>query len=74
MVLATTRWEPKLDTQEAILADLTVAFDVGDPDLIAAAISDVARARGVAMPPTPSLREALEALRASGVELAARVA
>ncbi len=36
-----------LETEEDIVAYLEAAFDDGDPRLIAAALGDVARAKGV---------------------------
>lgn len=48
MALETTRWDvvDHLDSEEMILAYLEAVFEDGDPDLIAAALNDVARARG----------------------------
>ncbi|MCY3914359.1 MAG: putative addiction module antidote protein [Chloroflexi bacterium] len=45
----TRRWDPAdhLDTDEDIVAYLEAAFEHGDPALIAAALGDVARARGM---------------------------
>ncbi len=45
----TRRWDPAdhLETDEDIVAYLEAAFDDGDPALIAAALGDVARARGM---------------------------
>jgi probable addiction module antidote protein len=50
MALETTPWDPTdhLTTPEAERAYLEAAFEDGDPALIAAAIGDVARARGMA--------------------------
>ncbi|GJD48765.1 hypothetical protein OPKNFCMD_1490 [Methylobacterium crusticola] len=50
MPIATKPWDAAeyLDSQEAIAAYLEAAFEEGDPALIAAAIGDVARARGMA--------------------------
>lgn len=47
MALETTRWDPvdHLDSEEMILAYLEAAFEDGHPDLIAAALDDVAGAR-----------------------------
>jgi probable addiction module antidote protein len=49
MTLKTYPWDPseRLDTPEAIVAYLDAALEDGDPRLIAAAIGDVARARGM---------------------------
>lgn len=48
--LETTRWDAAdhLDSEEMVLAYLDAAFEDGHPDLIAAALSNVARARGIA--------------------------
>lgn len=49
MTVKTHPWDAAdhLDSDEAILAYLEAAFEDGDPALIAAAIGDVARARGM---------------------------
>jgi probable addiction module antidote protein len=49
MALETTLWDPaeNLVSPEAEHAYLEAAFEDGDPALIAAAIGDVARARGI---------------------------
>ena len=49
MPLKTTKWDAAdhLDTPEAAAAYLRVAFEGGDPHLVAAAIGDVARAKGM---------------------------
>ncbi len=46
---ATRPWDPAdhLETDEDIVAYLEAAFEDGDPALIAAALGDVARARGM---------------------------
>jgi probable addiction module antidote protein len=50
MPIETTIWDPaeRLTSPEAELAYLEAAFEDGDPALIAAAIGDIARARGMA--------------------------
>lgn len=50
MPLDTKPWDPAdhLDTKEAVAAYLEAAFEDGDPGVIAAALGDVARARGMA--------------------------
>jgi len=47
--LKTTKWDAAdhLDSPEAIAAYLDAVFEDGDPALIAAALGDVARARGM---------------------------
>lgn len=49
MPLKTTRWDvtEHLDSPEAIANYLEAVFEIGDPQLILAAIGDVARARGM---------------------------
>ena len=49
MALKTTKWDAAdhLDTPEAIAAYLEAVFEDGDPALIAAALGDVARAKGM---------------------------
>ena len=48
-MVKTTRWDvaSHLDTPERIVLYLEAVFEEGDPQLIAAAIGDVARARGM---------------------------
>jgi probable addiction module antidote protein len=48
--LKTRVWDPAehLETEEDIAAYLDAAFEEGDPSLIAAALGDVARAKGMA--------------------------
>jgi probable addiction module antidote protein len=48
--LKTTVWDPAehLETEEDIAAYLEAAFEEGDPSLIAAALGDIARAKGMA--------------------------
>jgi probable addiction module antidote protein len=49
MTIETTIWDPaeRLTSKEAITAYLEPVFEEGDPALIAAALGDVARARGM---------------------------
>lgn len=49
MIIETRPWDPveRLSTLEAQEAYLEAAFEEGDPDLIVAAIGDIARARGM---------------------------
>jgi probable addiction module antidote protein len=48
--LKTTVWDPAehLESEEDIAAYLEAAFEEGDPSLIAAALGDIARAKGMA--------------------------
>ncbi|CAM5771944.1 transcriptional regulator [Labrys miyagiensis] len=49
MALETTRWDPAeyLDNPKKIAAYIEAAFEDGDPAIIAAALGDVARAKGM---------------------------
>jgi probable addiction module antidote protein len=49
MPLETRPWDPSehLDNQEAIAAYIDAALEDGEPALVAAALGDVARARGM---------------------------
>lgn len=49
MTTILTPWDPvdHLDSEAAIVAYLDAALEDGDPRLIAAALSDIARARGM---------------------------
>jgi probable addiction module antidote protein len=48
--LKTTVWDPAehLESEEDIAAYLEAAFEEGDPSLIATALGDIARAKGMA--------------------------
>ncbi len=49
MGIETRPWDAAehLDSEEAVLGYLEAAFEDGDPELIAAALNDVARAKGL---------------------------
>lgn len=49
MPVKTTKWDPAdyLDSPKAIVAYLEAAFEDGDPALVAAALGDIARAKGM---------------------------
>ncbi len=51
MVLKTAAWDPAehLDGPEAIAAYIAAAMEEGDPAVIAAALGDVARAKGMTL-------------------------
>ena len=71
MALKTTIWDPSeyLDTPGRIAAYLRVVFEDGDPTLIATALGDVARAKGMTQLAAEAgvTREALyKALSATG--------
>ena len=80
MGLETTRWDPAdhLDSVEAVLAYLEAVFEDGNPELIAAALNDVARARGLegapGMDASVGLDEVIRTLKALGLELTAKAA
>ncbi|RXD03616.1 transcriptional regulator [Sphingomonas sp. UV9] len=78
MTVETTGWTATeyLDSDAAILAYLEAAFEDGDPPLIAAALSDVAKVRGIAEQPKPdiALDSVIRTLKALGLELTAKAA
>lgn len=80
MGIATTAWDAAdhLDGKDAILAYLEAVFEDGDPALIAAALNDVARAKGVAAHPALSsdtdISAVIRTLKALGLELTAKAA
>ena len=80
MTLETTRWDAAdhLDSKEAILAYLEAVFEDGDPELITAALNDVARAKGLADDPALSsdtdISAVIRTLKALGLELTAKAA
>lgn len=80
MGLETKRWDvtDHLDSDAAILAYLEAVFEDGDPELIAAALNDVARARGVAvaerLSPASQMSALVRVVKALGFELTAKAA
>jgi len=80
MGIETTRWDAAdhLDSVDAVLAYLEAVFEDGDPALIAAALNDVARARGIAGAPgleaSVGLDAVIRTLKALGLELTAKAA
>lgn len=79
MRLETTPWDAAdyLDSNEAILGYLEAVFEDGDPELIAAALDDVARAKGLerdALTAGVDLASAVETLKALGLDLTAKAA
>jgi DNA-binding phage protein len=80
MAVETTSWNTTghLDSAAAILACLEAVFEDGGPALIAAALADVAKARGIADPPAPrpdiALDSVIRTLKALGLELTAKPA
>jgi DNA-binding phage protein len=80
MGLETKRWDvtEHLDSDEAVLAYLEAVFEDGDPQLIAAALNDVARARGVTVPeglsPNSDFSAVVRTVKSLGFELTAKAA
>jgi DNA-binding phage protein len=79
MGIETTRWDAAdhLGGTEAMVAYLEAVFEDGDPDLIAAALNDVARARGMdaaALTGATDLSSVIRTLKALGLELTAKAA
>ena len=80
MAVETTGWNATdhLDSDAAILAYLDAVFEDGYPVLIAAALADVAKVRGIAEQPTPqpdiALDSVIRTLKALGLELTAKAA
>ena len=77
MGLETSRWDAAdhLETTEAVVAYLEAVFADGDPELIAAALNDVARAKGIAeadLTGATDLGSVIRALKALGLELTAK--
>ena len=78
MDVQTKDWDvvAHLDSKEAILAYLDAAFEDGDPDLIAAALDDVAKARGLVgnerLTSDTSIAGVIRAVKALGLELTAK--
>jgi len=75
----TTRWDAAdhLDNTEAVVAYLEAVFEDGDAALIAAALNDVARARGLgdaALTGATDLASVIRTLKALGLELTAKAA
>ena len=75
-----TDWDAAdhLDSKEAVLAYLEAVFEDGDPALIAAALNDVARAKGLAADPALSadtdISAVVRTMKALGLELTAKAA
>lgn len=80
MSTKTTLWDvaDHLDSKEAILAYMEAVFEDGDAELIAAALNDVARAKGMANDPALSsdtdITAIIRTLKALGLELTAKAA
>jgi probable addiction module antidote protein len=79
MGIETSRWDTAefLDSREAILAYLEAMFEDGDPDLIALALNNVARAKGLAhdsLTAQSDIASIIATLKALGLELTAKAA
>ncbi len=79
MALETSRWDAAdyLDSEETILAYLEIVLEEGDPALIAAALDNVARARGVddaAADSSTDIGAIIRRLKALGFGLTAKAA
>lgn len=77
MGLETSRWDAAdhLETTEAVVAYLEAVFADGDPELIAAALNDVARAKGIAeadLTGATDLASVIRTLKTLGLELTAK--
>jgi len=79
MAIETIPWDAAehLDSTEAILGYLEAVFEDGDPELIAAALNDVARARGLeqdSLTAHSDLASVIRTLKGLGLELTAKAA
>jgi DNA-binding phage protein len=80
MAFEVSRWDAAdyLDTEEMILAYLEAVFEDGDPELIATALGNVARARGLKnaadLSPQADIGSLIRAMKALGLELTAKAA
>ena len=79
MGIETRPWDAAeyLDSTEAILGYLEAVFEDGDPQLIAAALNDVARAKGLeqdALTSRSDITEVIRTLKSLGLELSAKAA
>jgi DNA-binding phage protein len=79
MGIETTRWDAVdfLTSTEAVVAYLEAVFEDGDAALIAAALNDVARAKGLgetALTGATDLASVIRTLKALGLELTAKAA
>ncbi|HEX8481390.1 MAG TPA: hypothetical protein VF650_05775 [Allosphingosinicella sp.] len=79
MGIETSRWDTAdfLDSPEAILAYVEAVFEDGDPELIALALNNVARAKGLpqdALTAQSDIASVIRTLKALGLELTAKAA
>ncbi len=78
MGIETSRWDTAdfLDSPEAILAYVEAVFEDGDPELIALALNNVARAKGLphdALTAQTDIASVIRTLKALGLELTQRL-
>lgn len=80
MALETVPWDAAdhLDSEEMILAYLEAAFEDGDPELVAAALNNIARAQGrhgvVDLSPRADIGALIRTMKSLGLELTAKAA
>lgn len=79
MGIETTPWDRAefLDSPEAILAYLEAVFEGGDPELIALALSNLARAKGLAqdaLTAQSDIASVIATLKALGLEFTIKAA
>lgn len=80
MAIETFPWDAAdhLGSDEMILAYLEAVFEDGDPQLIALALNDIARARGIsdqsAISSATDIGAIIKAVKALGFELTAKAA
>jgi DNA-binding phage protein len=79
MGIETSRWDTAefLDSPEAILAYVEAVFEDGDPELIALALNNVARAKGLpddSLTAQSDITSVIRTLKALGLELTAKAA
>lgn len=79
MGIETTPWDAAefLDTKEANLSYLEAVFEDGDPELIAAALNNVARSNALAqdaLTAQSDIAAGIATLKALGLELTAKAA
>lgn len=80
MALETFPWDPvdHLDSEEAIIAYLEAAFEDGEPELIAAVLNNIARARGrhasVDAASGADVATLIRTMKSLGLELTAKAA
>jgi len=79
MAIETTPWNAAdfLDSTEAILAYLEAVLEDGDPELIAAALNDVSRAKGLAhqsLTARSDIASVIAAVKVLGLQLTVKAA